>query len=161
MRTGDGRNGREISSRQLSKVLSVCHNSNEMFIEWWERFRGIDLWPETRAQIRRIDSWGIPEPAVGDPGLPPSPVNGRTTILRRMAIDYRSADGMAHSRNLWLLSYCSTLSALDAGDYFHLQYSPDNPKKVYLRERTQSAVQGTLICLVIILLVLWTKRLSG
>jgi hypothetical protein len=131
-----------------------------MFIEWWERFRGIDQWPETRAEIRCIDSWGAPNIENADPAVVPSPVNRTTTMLKRMAIEYKSADGMMHSRKLWVL-LCPMLFALDAGDYFYLRYSPDDPKKVYLRERTQSAVQGLLISSIIILVLAWVARLSN
>jgi hypothetical protein len=107
-----------------------------MFIQWWERIRGIDQWPEVRAEIDSVRSLNLPSGAANR--LVPSspPVIKKKTFLEVLRISYKSADGALYSKGILLIT-CPLLFVLNPGDHFCVQYCPRNPARLYIRERTQ------------------------
>jgi hypothetical protein len=124
-----------------------------MFTEWWERIRGIDRWPEVRAVIESVRSYGLPTTGGASIEYPKTPrILRKEMILERMSIAYTTADGVHRTKKIWLPA-CPLLSALDPGDHFYVRYCPDNPGRLYIRERTQ----GNFLMIVVfgILGLLW------
>jgi hypothetical protein len=122
-----------------------------MLIELWERFRGVDKWPEVRAVVKSVRSWGLPWIGSGRPDSTPSYVTRSKNDFKSMTIEYRSLDGMVHSRTVWLFS-CRLLFSLEPGDDFYVAYSPEDPERIYIRERTEGNIQVVIILLIFVLL---------
>jgi hypothetical protein len=58
---------------------------------------------------------------------------------------------------VWLLS-CPLLFALCPGDDFFVQYAPNDPKRLYIRERTQAIFQEVVAFLIAVLILAWAIR---
>jgi hypothetical protein len=120
-----------------------------MLIERWERFRGVDRWPEVWAVVKSVQSWGLPSGGSCRPGSNPPPVMRPKSILKVMTIEYRCVGGVMHSKTVWLF-FCSQLFALDPGDDFYVQCCPDNPERIYIRESTQGNFQTVFVVVAIL-----------
>jgi hypothetical protein len=106
-----------------------------MFIEWWERVRGFDRWPEVRATIESTRKYG-PAATGGTNFATNLPVFRKDVMLERMSIAYATVDGVGHTKRIWLPA-CPLLLSLAPGDHFYVRYCPDNPNRLHIRERTQ------------------------
>jgi hypothetical protein len=63
----------------------------------------MDQWPETRAVIRAAESWEIPDAWMDDSDAPPSLMRRLHRLLKRIAVEYKSADRMMHSGKVVVL----------------------------------------------------------
>lgn len=114
-----------------------------MLIDWWERIRGFSEWSETRAVILSLRTWTPPRLRVRR--VPP-----RGSLLKLLTVEYATIDGHIHQKTICILDYCPTISVLEPGDDFPISYSPGNPERIYIRERTQTnfkAFAVVLLCL--------------
>ena len=107
-----------------------------MFIEWWEQIRGFDRWPEVPATIESTRTYGPAATGSGTDFAIRSPVFRKDVLLERMSITYATVDGVRQTKRIWLPA-CPLLLSLAPGDHFYLRYSPGNPSRLYIRERTQ------------------------
>lgn len=111
-----------------------------MLIERWERFRGIDRWPEVQATITD-KRWRYQLSRSG-------------AARRRLAsinVDYRSADDVLRSKRI---RFWGRDCGLDVGDWFYIRCSPEDPSKIYVRESTQAKL-AWIAGLGIFVLVIW------
>jgi hypothetical protein len=116
-----------------------------MIIEWWERVRGIDRWPEGRAVIESVRSYSLPTTGViGARCQIPPPVYRKQKMLERMSIAYTSVDGIHRTKRIWLLT-CPILLTLDPGGHFYVRYCPNDPNRLYIRERIQGYIAMIMV----------------
>lgn len=120
-----------------------------MFIEKWERLRGIDRWPEVQAIYRTEEfswlpaRWGRPSRFIGC-----------------LTFEYRGNDGTLRTKTIRffaLFSFSSDLSSLGPGDAFWVRCSPDNPNRVYVRECARGNLNAAL-CLPIVIVAVWLRE---
>jgi hypothetical protein len=98
-----------------------------MLIERWERFRGVDHWPEVIAVMTDETSWLL----LARPGA--------IKLLTSIRVNYTAADGVLRSKAIrYWLSGCS----LDVGEEFYIRCSPGDPSKIYVRESAQDKFLG-------------------
>jgi len=129
-----------------------------MLIERWERLRGYDRWPEVKATIEWDRTWGLPMGGeVGPQGYVPVS-SGTRTLLKQVHIRYHDPHGTAHSRSIWLF-FGSGVSLLKPGDSFYIRCSPENPKRIYLREQTTGTL-GFAALLGPMALLIWVSLRS-
>jgi hypothetical protein len=102
-----------------------------MLMERWERFRGVDRWPEVMAVITCKTSRYFPT-RFGRPG----------TLFTSIAVDYRSPDGVLRSKTIrYWLKGCS----LDVGDEFYIRCSTQDASKIYIREAAQDQFLAAVV----------------
>jgi hypothetical protein len=118
-----------------------------MFIEWWERFRGVDGWPEVRAVVQSVRSWGLPWIEGGKYGEAQGLIPRNRSDFKSMTMEYQSVDGVVHSKTVWLF-FSPILFSLEPGDDFFVAHSPENPERIYIRERTKGWFLAAFILLI-------------
>jgi hypothetical protein len=129
-----------------------------MFMEWWERIRGVDRWPEVRATIESAHSFGLPTTGGSSIESPTTPVVLRKDmIFERMSVRYTSTDGVHRTKKIWL-PWCPLLSALEPGDHFYVRYCPDKPERLYIRERTQGYIPIIVTIAILAVILAFSHR---
>jgi hypothetical protein len=128
-----------------------------MIVDWWERIRGIDRWPEARAVVQSVDSWGLPWDGDGFSEGSPIPAMRRGTLVKVLKIDYQAADGTTLQKTVWLF-LCPALFPLGPTDDFYLQYAPNDPSRIYIRERTRAVLEAVVGASIAAALIVWAVR---
>jgi hypothetical protein len=100
-----------------------------MLIERWERFRGVDRWPEVLAVITDKKSSYMPSRV------------GPSRFLTWITVDYRGSDGVLRSKTI---RYWMTRCSFGVGDQFYLRCSPADQSKIYFRESAQDNLLAAL-----------------
>src|SRR5579862_5772415 len=99
------------------------HNSwqtgRAMLIERWERFRGVDRWPEVLAVITDKKSSYMPSRV------------GASRFLTWVTVEYRGSDGALRSKTI---RYWMTRCSFGVGDQLYVRCSPTDPSQIYFRE---------------------------
>lgn len=112
-----------------------------MLIEKWERFRGINRWPEVDATVTD-KKWRY---SYSRDGVPHRHVAS-------IVVNYRSDDGVLRSKKIRYWGTCD----LDVGDLFYIRCSPKDPSKIYVRESAQQKFI-LLAGVAILALAIWLK----
>jgi len=93
-----------------------------MLIERWERFRGVDRWPEVLAVITDKKSSYMPSRV------------GASRFLTWVTVEYRGSDGALRSKTI---RYWMTRCSFGVGDQLYVRCSPTDPSQIYFRESAQ------------------------
>ncbi len=128
-----------------------------MIVEWWERIRGIDRWPEAPAVVRSVHSWGLPEEGGGFSEGSPIPALRWSAVVKVLNIDYQAADGITRRTRVWLF-LCPALFSLGPTDDFYLQYAPDNSGRIYIRERARAVIDAVVGASIAAAFLVWAVR---
>ena len=115
-----------------------------MFIEVWERLRGFDRWLETQARIESIRWWGVPDHHNQELG-------SRWRVLFKIVRISYAAHGGAHFSKTVL--FPAFRFDLNTGDELAIRYAPTDPEKVYVRSRTEYAMNLVVLVLMAIAMV--------
>lgn len=112
-----------------------------MFMEWWERVRGFDRWPETQARIASISWWGIPEGDNWDF------VPRWLVLFRIVQLSYSANGGLNCTKTIL---FPALHFNPDTGDKLAIRYSPINPQRVYAPLRTKRVLHVIALLLIAI-----------
>ena len=114
-----------------------------MLMDRWERFRGVNEWPEVKAVI--TDKWSR---------YLPSRFGRIDRLLTSIKVDYDASDGIRRSKTIhyWFAPF-----SLAVGDEFYIRCSPQDPSRIYVREATQDRLVGASVIPAIVFFI-WLRE---